>query len=288
MINSMTGFASGQISTEHGDLLWEMRTVNHRYLETQIKLPDGFRMLEPALREHAAQQLKRGKLDAALQFRPVNRAGEKLQINANLAGSIIEQAEKLAKRMADPAKLKALDVLRWPGVVTEQMFDNTVLFEPATTLFDTTLATLSENRAREGARIQALLEERLAGIAELSTGVRARMPEVLGGIRERLLERARGLEVKVEPERLEQELVLLAQKMDIAEELDRLDAHVAETRETFAMDGAVGRRLDFLMQEFNREANTLGSKSADPGTTKAAVDLKVLIEQLREQVQNVE
>ena len=288
MINSMTGFASGEITTSHGQLLWELRTVNHRYLEAQFRLPEGFRALESQLRDLATGKLKRGKLDASLQFRPAVKPEAALQINEALAQTVIGQAEKLAARMDDPEDISPLDVLRWPGVVTETAIDTTELFEPAKALLENTLDSLIAARGREGGRIEIMLDERLTQIGELSTQVRACMPEVLAGIRERVQERARLLEARIDDDRLEQELVMLAQKMDVAEELDRLDAHIEETRAAFSMDGAVGRRLDFLMQEFNREANTLGSKSADPATTKAAVDLKVLIEQMREQVQNVE
>jgi uncharacterized protein (TIGR00255 family) len=288
MINSMTGFASSEQLTANGELQWELRTVNHRYLEAQFKLPDGFRAIESELRELVNAKLKRGKLDATLQFRPVIRAGESLRLNTELAGIVISRAQSLASQIDEPAKFSGLDILRWPGVVTETGIDTSELFEPAKALLAVTLDILCAARAREGARLHTLLEERLQQIAGLSAQVRVRMPEVLAGVRERTRERARALEVRIDEDRLEQELVLLAQKMDVAEELDRLDAHIAEARTTFAMEGAVGRRLDFLMQEFNREANTLGSKSADAETTKAAVDMKVLIEQLREQVQNVE
>jgi uncharacterized protein (TIGR00255 family) len=288
MIKSMTGFASGETTTSHGELLWELRTVNHRYLDTQFKLPEGFRALEPQLRDLAAGKLSRGKLDASLQFRPAVKPEAALQINEALAQTVIARAEKLAQGMDDPEDISPLDVLRWPGVVTEAAIDTTELFEPAKALLDSTLETLCAARGREGARIQTMLDERLDQISVLSAQVREIMPAILTGIRERVLERARQLETRIDDDRLEQELVMLAQKMDIAEEIDRLDAHIEETRAAFSMDGAVGRRLDFLMQEFNREANTLGSKSADPATTKTAVDLKVLIEQMREQVQNVE
>ena len=288
MINSMTGFASGEQITARGELQWEVRTVNHRYLEAQFKLPEGFRALEADFRERVNARLKRGKLDATLQFRPVVPAGDALQLNNALAATVIARAKSLARDIDSAAGFSGLDILRWPGVVTEASIDTSELFEPAKILLDSTLDALCAARAREGARLHALLEERLQQIAALSAQVRVRMPEVLVAIRERTRERARALEVRIEEERLEQELVLLAQKMDVAEELDRLDAHIAEARATFTMEGAIGRRLDFLMQEFNREANTLGSKSADAETTRIAVDIKVLIEQLREQVQNVE
>jgi len=288
VIYSMTGFASGETSTDAGTLLWELRSVNHRYLESSFRLPDGFRVLEAQLREQVAAQLQRGKLDATLQFRPAEQAASQLRVNSALATSIIAAAEKLNTEVEHPAPVAALDVLRWPGVVLEDKLDVRSLFEPAGALLEECLAALVANRAREGARMQAVLEDRLTRISALATEVRAAGPELLDNMRSKLRERATALAVRLEPERLEQELVLLAQKMDVAEELDRLDAHVAETRAAFDMPGAVGRRLDFLMQEFNREANTLGSKSTDPVTSKAAVELKVLIEQLREQVQNVE
>lgn len=288
MISSMTGFASSEQSTEQGELLWELRTVNHRYLESTFKLPDGFRGLEPELRELAGSRLKRGKLDATLQFRPSASVAAALTVNAQLADEVIREAEAIEGRMEAPVSMNAMDILNWPGVVEQDAVDTKALYEPAAELLDTTLTSLCDTRTREGKRIQILLEERLDQVAALVGQVREHMPEVLAGIRSRVGERARDLETRIDDERLEQELVLLAQKMDVAEELDRLDAHIQEARETFGTKGAVGRRLDFLMQEFNREANTLGSKSADPRTTKAAVDLKVLIEQMREQVQNVE
>ena len=288
MINSMTGFASGESSTAAGLLSWELRSVNHRYLESQFKLPEGFRSLEPALREIVSSKLLRGKVDANLQFRPSADATAAIHINEELANQVIAQARAIETELHTPGPLSAIDVLRWPGVVVEEAVDVSELFEPVKQLLDDTLGSLGEARASEGKKIHALIEDRLEKISVLVRGVRARMPEVLGGVRKKILERAEILNAKLDNDRLEQELVMLAQKMDVAEELDRLDAHVEETRATFKVDGAVGRKLDFLMQEFNREANTLGSKSADAETTKAAVDLKVLIEQMREQIQNVE
>jgi len=288
VIYSMTGFASGETVVDAGALSWELRTVNHRYLETSFRLPDGFRSLEDRFRKRVGKQLKRGKLDATLQFRPATPVAETLRINQGLADSVIAAASRLATELDQPAPMSGLDVLRWPGVVADDEPDTEALIDPATELLDSTLATLVANRAREGARIQAMLEDRLAQISVLATEVREAAPAAVDAMRLKLRERAAELAVQLEPERLEQELLLLAQKADVAEELDRLDAHVAETRQALGMAGPVGRRLDFLMQELNREANTLGSKSAAAATTKAAVDLKVLIEQLREQVQNIE
>jgi uncharacterized protein (TIGR00255 family) len=254
----------------------------------QFKLPDGFRSLEPSLRDLISKKLRRGKVDASLQFRASSAAAATVRINEELAQQVIAQAEQLNNTLAKPRGFSALDVMRWPGVVAEDALDLKSLFDPAAKLLESTLESLLANRAREGKRIQGALEERLTQIGALADEVSARMPVVLDNIRSRVRERAADLAAKLDEDRLEQELVMLAQKMDVAEELDRLKAHVAETRSAFSMNDAVGRRLDFLMQEFNREANTLGSKSADSETTKAAVGLKVLIEQLREQVQNIE
>lgn len=289
MINSMTGFASCELNTDQGLLGWELRSVNHRYLEAQLRLPEAFRALEPGLREQLAARLLRGKVDATLQFRPAGEAGKQLRVNADLAAQLISRAESLAADCGSAvAPLNMLDVLRWPGVLEEQSPDASGLFEPVKALLDEALNALCANRLREGERIERMLTDRLQQISELIVQIRRRLPTVLEQMHLRMSERAQAIAVRIEPERLEQELLLLAQKMDVAEELDRLEAHVQESHATLIMDGAVGRRLDFLLQEFNREANTLGSKSADPETSKAAVELKVLIEQLREQVQNVE
>lgn len=287
-INSMTGFASAEITASVGELSWELRSVNHRYLEVQLKLPEGFRRAEPALRDLIGSRLMRGKVDAALQFNPSADTTASIAINEQLAGEVIARARQLENDIPNPAPLAALEVLRWPGVVKENELDVQTLFEPAQESLAKALDALVETRGREGKRIHTLLDEKLGQVSELVAGVRSRMPEVLENVRSRLQERATAFEAKIDNDRLEQELVMLAQKMDVAEELDRLDAHIEEARSTFTMKGAIGRKLDFLMQEFNREANTLGSKSADPQTSRASVELKVLIEQMREQVQNVE
>ena len=288
MIHSMTGFASSEIDTGQGVLLWELRSVNHRYLEMHFKLPDGFRALEPALRDTIAARLRRGKVDANLQFRAPTEAANRLRLDDDIATHVIRQAQQLAEKIDSPAPFSALDVLRWPGVIAEDAIEVRSFYEPATKLLDTALDGLVANRSREGERIQGLLEERLVQINALALAVTKRMPVVLDNIRDRVRERALSLEIKVDAERLEQELVLLAQKMDVAEELDRLQGHVAEAHAAFAMTDAVGRRLDFLMQELNREANTTGSKSVSSEQTQASVEMKVLIEQMREQVQNIE
>jgi len=288
MINSMTGFARAEQQLEAGTLLWEIRTVNHRYLETGFRLPEGFRQLEPDLKSLVSNHLKRGKVDATLMFQPAADKAPELKLNDALVDELIKHSNSIADRIDDAWRPNALALLRWPGVLQESPLDIDALLKPAAELLDTALKDLCKARASEGGRVHAMLEERLAGILDIVATVKVRLPEVLEGSRQRMRERAAELEQRIDEERLEQELLILAQKQDVAEELDRLEAHVAEIRAALAGDDAVGRRLDFLMQELNREANTLGSKSADPTTSKAAVDLKVLIEQMREQIQNVE
>ncbi|GIK35803.1 MAG: hypothetical protein AMXMBFR45_00970 [Gammaproteobacteria bacterium] len=289
MINSMTGFARGEIDSPLGPLLWEIRSVNHRYLETQFKLPEGFRALEAEARQVIARSLRRGKLDASLTLRTSGREQLQTRLNLPRAREIIAHAATVASRITGPAPIDPVDILRWPGVIEEQETTADSAFPLALSSLETTVAALAASRAREGARIHELLEGRCADILVHVSAVRARLPLVLQAIREKLAERVRNLAASIDPERLEQELVLIAQKLDVSEELDRLEGHVAEFRATMKKpDEAAGRRLDFLLQEFNREANTLASKSADAETTRHAVDLKVLIEQMREQVQNVE
>ena len=288
MLYSMTGFARTEQKLKEGILLWEVRSVNHRYLEIQLRLPEGWRSLEPKLREIVSQRLARGKVDGSLSFRESTDATQALQLNLDLARQLIAHSENLAKHMLKPAAVSPLAVLRWPDVLREPPIDSGTIIEPAATLLANAIDTLCETRGREGKRIRDLLEQRLTQITTLVAAIRVRMPEILLQIRSRMQERAQSLGVRLEPERLEQEMLLLAQKSDIDEELDRLDAHVAEIADTLKAGSPAGRRLDFLMQELNREANTLASKAADAETTRQAVDLKVLIEQMREQIQNVE
>ena len=288
MISSMTGFASNELELDAGTLLCEIRSVNHRYLETGMRLPEGFRQIEPELRKLVGEALKRGKVDVSLSFQPANKAAPKLELNTALAEEIIKHSNSISTLLQQNTAINPLHILRWPGVLREEALDMESLQEPATKLLSNALEELRTTRASEGARIRDMLEERLQQVLDIVATVSARLPEVLENSRARMRERATVLEQKIDPERLEQELLIIAQKQDVAEELDRLQAHVAELREMLASDDAVGRRLDFMMQELNREANTLGSKSADPLTSKCAVDLKVLIEQMREQVQNIE
>jgi uncharacterized protein (TIGR00255 family) len=289
MIRSMTGFARSETRSPQGELLWELRSVNHRYLEVQIKLPEGFRALEPEARQVIARGVRRGKVDANLAMRMSGQRGSHGTVNMDYARQIITQAEELGRAMQRPAPLSPMAVLGWPGVLEQEETKLDSLFPAALTGLERAVDELAASRAREGARIGDLLEARCAEISAGVVALRQRLPQVLAEIRVRLTERVRTLAANADPDRLEQELALLAQKLDVSEELDRLQAHVSEFRDTMHKNTEpAGRRLDFLLQEFNREANTLASKSADAETTRQAVDLKVLIEQMREQVQNVE
>jgi len=288
MINSMTGFGRMEADTPDGQLQLEVRSVNHRYLDTQFKLPEGFRAIEPELRTLVAARLKRGKIDISLSFRRLADQPTEMRVNVERARQVIAQLENVAALMTEPAPIDPAAVVRLPGVIVEEETAADKMYPAVREALNAAIDQLAENRAREGAKIHAMLESRCDEITALAAGVARRLPAVLTGIRDRLEKRIESLDVQPDNDRLEQELAIIAQKLDVSEELDRLAAHIAEVRNTLATEGAVGRRLDFLMQELNREANTLGSKSADTETTQAAVDLKVVIEQMREQVQNVE
>ncbi|WP_417657490.1 YicC/YloC family endoribonuclease [Pseudidiomarina aestuarii] len=287
MIQSMTGYARHEMKAEWGNAVWEMRSVNQRFLETYFRLPESFRSLENNLRERLRKQLQRGKVECSLRLTIEQGGQTSLNLNEELAKSVISSANWVANQSAS-AVLNPIDVLRWPGVVAQQEDDMDAIQADVLAAFETTLAEFIENRESEGAALQRLLEERLEGVSERAGFVRNHMPEVMKWQRERLMTRLEEAKVELDPQRLEAEMVMLAQKVDVAEELDRLDAHVTETHKILRKGGACGRRLDFMMQEFNREANTLGSKSINADITAAAVDLKVLIEQMREQIQNIE
>lgn len=288
MLNSMTGFARQAGDSEVGTLTWELRAVNHRYLDVQFRLPDELRSKETELRQQVAAHLNRGKIECLLHFRRATSDGAELKLNEELVQQIKARLDELSRLLADTRALDPIDVLRWPGVVTEPEIETEPLFRDASRLLDEALSALDKMRATEGERIAAMIESRCADVLAISNSVRARIPEVLAAVRQKQLQRIAKLDVEADPARLEMELALIAQKLDVDEELDRLDSHISEIRDVLERDEPVGRRLDFLMQELNREANTLGSKSADAETTRAAVDLKVLIEQMREQIQNVE
>jgi uncharacterized protein (TIGR00255 family) len=288
MLRSMTGFARSERQTEFGDLAWEVRSVNHRYLDLHFRLPDVLRGSEAEFRRAAGERLGRGKVDLALSLRRNGGAGRELAIDEALVGRIAEGVAVVREHFGETGAVDPLEVLRWPGVIEDQPVERDALLAESLALLDEALATLEEMRRAEGTRLAETLASRTDEVARIAAAVRARRPEVLAGIEQKLRERLARLEVEAEPGRLETELAIIAQKMDVEEELDRLDSHIDELRSALGRDEPVGRRLDFLMQEFNREANTLGSKSGDAETTRASVELKVLIEQMREQIQNIE
>ena len=288
MLHSMTGFARESVETDIGTLTWEIRAVNHRYLDVQFKLPEDLRPQEQAFRQQASSALGRGKVECALYFRRAFDEDTEMRVDTDLVELIGHRISDMTVKLPNVAAVNPIEILRWPGVVQQPEIDVEPLFAEATQLLDTTLTSLGRMRASEGARIAEMLESRCAEIEKIAASVRARIPEVLEATRIKQRERIEALDVEADPARLEVELALIATKIDVDEELDRLESHLVEIRKALQSDKPVGRRLDFLMQELNREANTLGSKSADTETTKAAVDLKVLIEQMREQIQNVE
>lgn len=287
MVHSMTAFARSELAGPHGTLSWEIRSVNHRYLEPHLRLPEAFRDLEGAVREALRKGLSRGKVECTLRFAEDAGRGE-LQLDRERASQLIAAAESVAALISRPAPIDPLQVLGWPGVLVGDAIDPQALNKNALQLFHDALAQLREGRQREGEELAKLLNERLDGILVEVATLREQVPQMLAAQRQKVLDRCAEMQVELDPQRLEQEMVLLAQKSDVAEELDRLATHVGEVRRVLKAGGAAGRRLDFLMQELNREANTLGSKAFDPRSTQAAVNLKVLIEQMREQVQNIE
>ena len=288
MLHSMTGFARESVETTLGTLTWEIRAVNHRYLDVQFKLPDDLRPKEQAFRQQASAVLGRGKVECGLFFRRATDQQSEMQVDTDLVALIGARISEVSAKLPATTAVNPVEILRWPGVMQQPEIDAEPLFGEATTLLDIALQAINSMRLSEGQRIAEMLEGRCVDIATIAATVRARMPEVLVASRLKQKARIEKLDVEADPARLEVELALIAQKIDVDEELDRLESHLVEIRDALADEKPVGRRLDFLMQELNREANTLGSKSADTDTTKAAVDLKVLIEQMREQIQNVE
>jgi uncharacterized protein (TIGR00255 family) len=285
----MTGFARCERQGSWGTLACELRAVNHRYLELSLRLPDELRGIEGEARQLLGTELRRGKVDAAVYLRGGSTAPARLELNPQVVEELLVRSREVGTLLgAQAGAVSPLDVLRWPGAVREADRDLEPLKAETLDLLQATAAELNEARAREGARIQEMLAQRCEALRGLVAVVRARLPEVSARIRAKVAEKVAQLGATVDPERLEQEIALLAYKMDVEEELDRLGSHLAETLRILAANEPAGRRLDFLMQEFNREANTLSSKSQDTETTRAAVEMKVQIEQMREQVQNVE
>ena len=287
MVHSMTAFARVEQNGAYGTLSWELRSVNHRYLEPLLRLPDTLREVEGVVRETLRNGLSRRKIECTLKLTE-SSSESSLQVNQERAQQLIQAAELISQQIQQPAALNPMDVLAWPGVLTTQSVDSQVLNSAAIELFSSALQQLKESRGREGADLARLISERLDAIQTEVSVLRELVPQMLEQQRQKILARCQEMQTELDAQRLEQELVLLAQKSDVAEELDRLITHISEVHRVLKTGGAIGRRLDFLMQELNREANTLGSKAIDTRSTQAAVNIKVLIEQMREQVQNIE
>lgn len=287
MIYSMTAFAHLELKKEWGNAVWEIRSVNQRFLETYFRLPEAFRNLEMTLRERLRTTLTRGKVECSLRIELNANQNNGLTLNQEYAKQVISSLQWL-KETAQEGEINLVDILRFPGVVDNQNQDLDQISQDLLDGFERILTEFIAMRGREGENLQALIQQRLDAIATEATKVQAQMPSVLQWQKDRLQQRFDELNLQLDPQRLEQEMVLLAQKVDVAEELDRLQLHVKETTSILKKGGAVGRKLDFMMQELNREANTLASKSINADVTNSAVELKVLIEQMREQIQNLE
>jgi uncharacterized protein (TIGR00255 family) len=288
MIRSMTGFARRERQGPWGTLVCELRTVNHRYLEASLRLPDELKALDNEVRQVIAAALRRGKVDASLYLKSASGTQRSLELDNTLLDELLARVAQVRTKLPDSAAISPLELLRWPGVVREAEIDTKPVLIAALEVLREALAELNDTRHREGQRIRELLLARCTSMRTSVQAVKVRLPEVSQRLRERIVERISQLGVAPDVERLEQELVLYAHKMDVDEELDRLAGHLEEVSAVLDSSEPAGRRLDFLMQELNREANTLSSKSQDSETTRAAVDMKVAIEQMREQVQNVE
>ncbi|AFI92603.1 YicC family protein [Pectobacterium parmentieri] len=287
MIRSMTAYARREIKGNWGSAAWELRSVNQRYLETYLRLPEQFRSLEPVARERIRARLTRGKIECNLRFELDPSAQSALILNEKLATQLVNAANWV-KMQSGEGEINPVDILRWPGVMSAEEQDLDAISTELLKALEGALDDFIAARESEGNALKALIEQRLAGVSAEVIKVRAQMPNVLLWQRERLQSKLEDAQVQLENNRLEQELVLMAQRVDVAEELDRLDAHVKETYKILKKEEAVGRRLDFMMQEFNRESNTLASKSINADVTASAIELKVLIEQMREQIQNIE
>ncbi len=287
-IRSMTAFARETLSTEQGDLTIELRSVNHRYLDCTFKLPDALRHLEPTLREGASKKLARGKLDCMVRIQLNSEAASSLDIDKKQLEKLLQSAATVAQQLPESRPISSLEVLQFPGICATGKTSFEAFISGTTTVFNSVLTSLADSREREGEKLAEMILTRLVSVEKELATTRVLLPELMKQQRERVISRIDELKIEVDGSRLEQELVHLAQKADVEEELDRLDAHIEEVRRVLKKGGPCGRRLDFLMQELNREANTLSSKSQSSNTTMAAVELKVLIEQMREQIQNIE
>ena len=288
MVHSMTAFSRQKVESEWGSLTWEIRSVNHRYLEPSVRLPENFRSLENSIRKLLREKLNRGKVECQLRFQPLETKQIDWQLNLELISRLTKANSEINRQTGGDYLLSSLDILKWPGVISDQLVDEEVFNQEALKLFGKALDDLIVTRKREGESLKCLLLKRIESIQSIVTSIRSKIPAIITKQRENLLLRLEELKAEFEPTRLEQEIAMLAQKADGDEELDRLDSHLQEVKRVIDSNGQIGRRLDFLMQELNREANTLSSKSIVVETTQGAVELKVLIEQMREQIQNIE
>lgn len=288
MISSMTAFAREEYRGDLGVMSWEIRSVNHRYLEAFLRLPEELRVLETSVRERLSARLSRGKLDISLKFKPGKGAEAGLQINRRMVELLMAAEQEMAGLLHCDTYLRPLDLLRWPGVLEEQEQDYTPVKQQAMALLENAIDSLIDNRLREGERLAEIVRQRCESMQTQVERVRDLMPEVLDNVRSRIRDRLAEVMDELDEGRVEQEMALLAQRLDVDEEMDRLETHLLEVERVLSSDEPVGRRLDFLMQELNREANTLSSKSNDVEVTQSGVEMKVLIEQMREQIQNIE
>ena len=288
MLKSMTAFARQQFAAEWGNVTWEIKSVNQRFLEPNFRMPESFRHLEFELRNVLRKRLNRGKLDCTLRIEMNPKHAGRMKLDQEMAQQLLTAHEELQVLAQDNQSADLVQLMRWPGLLQQEETDTNTMEKDVKQAFSQAVDQLIEVRQREGEALAATIEQRLKGISEEVAKVQQQMPDVIKWQRERIINRFEEAKVELDQERLEQEMVFLAQKVDVAEEIDRLNTHVTECLRLIKDKGPVGRRLDFLMQEFNREANTLGSKAIDTRSTQAAVDLKVFIEQMREQIQNIE
>jgi len=287
MPRSMTAYARITEDNSWGSITCELRSVNHRFLEVGFRMPDVLRESETALRDMTRKKLTRGKIDCSLQI-AFNHSDAGSTLDIEVAQSHIEIAQAIANKLSDAAPISAVDIMQLPGVIKDASIEASQVNKAGKKAFDLALDQMLEGREREGAKLAEMVEQRLAGIESQIAIVRENLPEILQQQRTRLHEKLNELKEQMDEQRLEQEMVIIANRADVDEELDRLEAHISEIRLALKSKESIGRRLDFLMQELNREANTLGSKSISSTTTQVSVELKVLIEQMREQIQNIE
>jgi len=288
MIRSMTAFCRQDLKEPWGDLTCEIKSVNHRYLEPSFRLVENLRQLEPTLRESLRKQLARGKIEVSIRFQTTDQGGNKLVVNTDLINQLVAASQQIQSSIGSDNQIDSGELLRWPGVLIAEETDQDLITTAALSLFEHTLKGFIEAREREGSALKDIVEQRINDIEKQTQLIQQKLPDIIQRQKEKLLNRLSELKSQLDNDRVEQEILFMAQKIDVDEELDRLKTHVDEVSRVLNKGGPAGRRLDFLMQELNREANTLGSKSIDAQTTQASVELKVCIEQMREQIQNME